>query len=87
MWFGVVPEPTFEKETGMQIFRVVTQRDWNTVKAPGVSETEIKQVDRRYAANTMQQVWDAIADIRNDPEETLIAVIEEHPAITILTPN
>lgn len=57
------------------------------MKAPGVSETEIKQVDRRYAANTMQQVWDAIADIRNDPEETLIAVIEEHPAITILTPN
>lgn len=68
----------------MRIYRVVTQRDGNTVKAPGVSETEIKQIDRRYAAEDMGQVWDAIFQIRNDPEETLIAVIEEHPSITII---
>jgi hypothetical protein len=71
----------------MKIFRVVTQRDGNTVKAPGISETELKQVDRRYAADTMQRVWDEIEAIRNDPEEDLIAIIEEHPAITVLGPN
>jgi len=68
----------------MKVFRVVTQHDGYTVKAPGVSETEIKQVDRRYAAETMQQVWDEIESIRSDPEKDLIAIIEEYPAITVL---
>jgi hypothetical protein len=68
----------------MKIFRVVTQRDGNTVKAPGVSETEIKQIDRRYAAETMQEVWDEIEYIRDDPEEDLIAIIEEHPSIELV---
>ena len=69
----------------MKIFRVVTHEDGRTVKAPGVSETEVRQVDMRYATETMQQVWDAIEWIRNDPERELIAIIEEHPAVTVLT--
>ena len=68
----------------MKIFRVVTQRDGKTIKEPGIVETEIKQIDRRYAAQTMQQVWEEIEYIRNDYEETLIAIIEEHPAISII---
>lgn len=71
----------------MKVFRVVTQRDGNMVKAPGVSETAIRQIDRRYAAETIQQVWEEIAPIRNDPEEDLIAIIEEHPAISVVPPN
>lgn len=71
----------------MKVFRVVTQRDGNTVKAPGVSETEIRQINRLYGADTMQQVWDEIESIRNDPEEDLIAIVEEHPAIQIVTSN
>ena len=68
----------------MKIFRVVTQRDGKTIKEPGIVETEIKQIDRRYAAEKMQQVWEEIEYIRNDDEETLIAIIEEHPAISII---
>ena len=68
----------------MKIFRVVTQRDGKTIKEPGIVETEIKQIDRRYAAETMQQVWEEIEYIRNDDEETLIAIIEEHSAISII---
>ena len=68
----------------MKIFRVVTQRDGKTIKEPGIVETEIKQIDRRYAAETIQQVWDEIEHIRTDEDETLIAIIEEHPAISII---
>lgn len=68
----------------MKVFRVVTERDGYTVKAPGVSETEVRQVDRRYAAKTIEEVWNKIEAIRNDPEEKLIAIIEEHPAISVI---
>ena len=68
----------------MKVFRVVTARDGYTVKAPGVSETEVRQVDRRYAAKTIEEVWDRIEEIRNDPEEELIAIIEEHPSISVI---
>ena len=69
----------------MKIFRVVTERSGYVVKAPGVSESEIIRVDRRYAAETMEEVWAAIYDIlRNNEEEDLIAIIEEFPSVTIL---
>jgi len=69
----------------MKLFRVVTQRDGRTVKAPGISETEVQQVNLRYAAETMQEVWNEIEYIRNDPEQELIAIIEEQPAVIVLT--
>ena len=68
----------------MKIFRVVTERSGYVVKAPGVSESEIIRVDRRYAAETMEEVWAAISDIRKDEEEDLIGIIEEHPSVTVL---
>jgi hypothetical protein len=73
----------------MKVFRVVTERDGKTVKAPGVSETEIKREEWRYAADSIEQVWDCIARFITDPECTVIAMHEEHPAITILaaSPN
>jgi hypothetical protein len=69
----------------MKIFRVVTERDGDTIKAPGISETSINQINRRYVAETIQQVWAEIEDIQNDPEEHLIAVIEEFPAVKVIT--
>lgn len=68
----------------MKIFRVVTERDGATTKVPGEHTTEIVREELRYAADTMQEVWDEIAWIRNDPEKTLLAVHEEAPAVTVL---
>jgi len=70
----------------MKIFRVVTERDGETTVTPGtgIRSTEIQRMDHRYAAETITEVWDAIEWMRNDQEQTVIAIIEEHPAITIL---
>lgn len=68
----------------MKVFRVVVERDGKTVKAPGISETEIKREETRYAADTIQEVWSQIDRFLNDPECLVIAVHEEHPAIVIV---
>lgn len=68
----------------MKVYRVVAERDGATTRKPGEVSVEIMREDYRYAAESMQQVWDAIADLRNDPERTLIAIVEEAPAITVL---
>jgi hypothetical protein len=68
----------------MKVFRVVVERDGNTINEPGVVSTEVRQDNYRYAADTIEQVWDAIDWLRNDPERTVIAVVEEFPAITVL---
>lgn len=68
----------------MKVYRVVTERDGVTVKAPGATSTEVIREEHRYAAETLQQVWDAIAWIRDDPERDLIALHEEHPQIDVL---
>jgi len=70
----------------MKIFRVVTERTGETTAASGtgIRSTEIQRMDHRYAAETITEVWDAIEWIRNDQEQTVIAIVEEHPAITIL---
>jgi len=71
----------------MKVFRVVVERDGETTKEPGKVSTELVREEFRYAAETMSEVWDAIDWLRNDPERTLLAVIEEAPAITVLTPK
>ena len=63
---------------------MVTERDGKTVKAPGVSETVRRREELRYAADGIDQVWTAIEWLRIDPECDLMAVYEEHPAITVL---
>lgn len=69
----------------MKVFRVVVERDGATSKEPGCCTTEIIREELRYAAESIQQVWDEIAWIRNDPERTLLAVHEEAPAVTVLS--
>lgn len=68
----------------MRVYRVVTEEDGHTVKAPGVSETERKRLEWRYAAHSIGEVWDAIKFLRDDPEREVIAVHEEHPAIEVI---
>ena len=71
----------------MKVYRVVTERDGRTTKTPGTVSVEVLREDHRYAAESMQTVWDRIAWLREDPECTLIAIIEEAPAITVLIPR
>ena len=68
----------------MKVFVVRVQRDGRTVKAPGVSETEIKREDFLYAAENINEVWGVIEYIRMDPEAHLIGLWEQHPAIEVL---
>lgn len=71
----------------MKVFRVIIERDGKTRKVDGVKTTEIDRAEYRFAAETMEEVWEEILWIRDDVEKTLIAIVEEAPAITILTPN
>jgi hypothetical protein len=69
----------------MKVFRVVTERDGETTREPGKTSTKIVTSEYRYAAETIQDVWIAAVDlVSGDGEQTIIAVHEEHPAITIL---
>jgi hypothetical protein len=72
----------------MKVYRVVSERDGVTVRIAGAgkTETEILREEYRYAAESIEDVWKAIEYQRNDPEMTVIAIIEEHPAITVLAP-
>jgi hypothetical protein len=71
----------------MKVYRVVTERDGEKIKEQGKISTEIVREEFRYAAETMQEVWDAIEWMRNDPERAILAFLEEAPAITVLVPN
>ena len=68
----------------MKVFRVVVERDGQKTSEPGKQVTEIVREEFRFAAETMQQVWNAIAWLRDDTERTLIAIVEDAPAITVL---
>lgn len=71
----------------MQVYRVLAERDGKTTKESGESRTELVREEFRYAAETIQEVWDAIGWLRDDPEYTVLALIEEAPTITVLMPN
>ena len=68
----------------MKVFRVVTERDGETTKEQGKVVTELVREEYRYAAESIQVVWDGIAWLRDDPERVLIGIVEEAPAITVL---
>lgn len=71
----------------MKVYQVVYEYDGETIAAPGKRSTEINRMVMRYAAEHITEVWEAIRWIRNDEEKTVIAVFEEHPAITVLESN
>lgn len=52
----------------MSLYKVQWEEDVRTVKAPGVSETQLKVCEHYYVADSFDAAWEAIADIRNDPE-------------------
>lgn len=68
----------------MKLWQVTYEADGHTVKAPGVSETEIKRNSLYYAADTAEQVWEAIADLRADPERRFFSLSEALPLVIVL---
>lgn len=71
----------------MKLFCVTTERDGATTRKPGESSTEVLQYSHYYAAETIQDVWEAIAWMRNDPETTVRAIAEVVSGITVLPAN
>jgi hypothetical protein len=68
----------------MKLFRVVFEKDGKTIKELGKTSAEIIRTEIFFVADTMDEVWQGIEFIRNDPEKTLIAVIEDQPAVFII---
>lgn len=66
----------------MKVFCVITERDGDTTKSPGRTETDIHRVDRRFAAETIERVWEEARLLPED--ETIVAIYEEHPSIVVL---
>lgn len=69
---------------GMKVFRVVVERDGETTREPGKTSTEVIRDSYMYAANNINDVWDSIEWLRNDPERLVVAIVEEFPAITVI---
>jgi hypothetical protein len=69
----------------MKLYHVTYERDGFTVKAPGVSETEIKKESLYYVADSFDAVFEATKDLRDDPERRLFSIGEALPMVTVLT--
>lgn len=70
----------------MKVYRVIMDRDGETTKENGKTSTAIIREELNYAANSIQEVWESIVWIRDDPERTLIGVFEVLPMITVIRP-
>jgi len=71
----------------MKVYQVVYEHDGEITAEPGKQSIEINRVTVRYAAEHIAEVWEAIEWLRNDEEQTIIAIIEEAPAIIMLGSN
>ena len=68
----------------MKVFRVITEQDGATTRKQGETSTEIIRTEIRFAADNMEQIWKAMEKRIELGVETIVAIIEEHPAIIIL---
>ncbi len=68
----------------MKVFVVITERDGKINKKPGETTTEITKTSVRFAAQTIEQVWEKFKSMPMLDTEILTAIYEEHPAIVIL---
>lgn len=66
----------------MKVFCVITERDGDTTKSPGRTETDIHRVERRFAAETLERVWEEAKLLPVD--DTIVAIYEERPSIVFL---
>lgn len=69
----------------MKLYRVVTEQDGPSHKDEERQlVTKILRSEYRYAADSIQEVWDEIEWLRIDPEITVIALIEDAPSVTVV---
>lgn len=67
----------------MKVFRVITNKDGETIRKPGEVSTRVNEVNRYYVAETMGEVWYKLPD-DIPAEEEVIGVIEAISSVTIL---
>jgi hypothetical protein len=68
----------------MKVFLVITEQDGETRKEDGETITKIEKRQYRYAALTMEQVWQWHNKVYGGMEEEIVTIHEEHPAIIVL---
>ena len=70
----------------MRVYRVIIERDGETVREPRKITTKLLREEWRYAALSMNAVWDEVQTyLLSHPEDTLLAIQEEAPVITTLS--
>jgi len=68
----------------MKVFLVITEQDGETRKEDGDIITKIEKRHYRYAAETIEQVWQHHNKIHCVMEEEIVTIHEEHSAIIVL---
>lgn len=68
----------------MKLWKVTYERDGLTIKAPGISETDIKRDEIYFACESADTVWAATAYLRNDPERRFFSLAEVLPMVEVL---
>jgi len=67
----------------MKVYSLITERDGETTKEPGLATTEIKRIERLYAATEFREVWQFAVDFETDGE-TIISIAEVATAIHVI---
>lgn len=68
----------------MRLFEVIYEEDGKTIKEPGITQTEIKQVSACFVASSMENLLKHIEYIRIDPEKDLKQIREVVSSVTII---
>jgi len=66
------------------LWQAVWEEDGKTVKAPGVSETEVKRCVAHYLADTFDEVYKATEHLRADPERLFLGIGRVEMTVTDL---
>jgi len=69
----------------MKLYEVTFEVPGYTVKAPGISETELKREQTYYVADSVVEVWEQIQGMLADPERSFMAIVEKLPAVTVVS--
>jgi hypothetical protein len=70
----------------MKLFQLTYEVPGRTVKAPGISEVELRRETLFYAADSAERVWEeAKSSVLIDPEKEFVAIAQVAPAVTVLS--
>lgn len=69
----------------MRLYQFTYEVPGRTVKAPGISETELRRESLFYAADGIAQVWEEMKAVLADPEKEFVGLAEVAPLVTVLS--